>query len=227
MAPPTPADFQAMTSDMLKLIAGGGDIHRWIKDKVDNSEVWSATDFLSGIEREELKAKLDASAAAGGSGASCDADYYKYIKNVSKLHHQREQLKEYLSFIKFDDKTYGAQTAKNSKNLHQMKALYTSQYTVLVDFWINRMRIIYYVILFIYIGILVKNRKYRSKIHIAIAIFLGVYPLVINRIMIWLLSIMEYLFQYTPANAYRNLYNQNINKLEKNDIYLHYTQMPV
>ena len=226
MVIPTTLNFRDMTTEMLELIAGDGDINSWIKAKVDNSADWSATDFLSGIEREEQEANA-ANAAAGGSGASCDADYYRYIKNVSKLHHQREQLKEYLSFIKFDDKTYGAQTAENSKNLHQMKALYTSQYTVLVDFWINRMRIIYYVILFIYIGILVKNRKYRSKIHIAIAIFLGVYPLVINRIMIWLLSIMEYLFQYTPANAYRNLYNQNINKLEKNDIYLHYTQMPV
>ena len=50
--------------------------------------------------------------------------------------------------------------------------------------------------------------------------------LIINHIMVRLLSAMDYMFQYTPANAYRNLYNQNINKLEKEDIYLHYTQIP-
>lgn len=224
MGSATPIDFNEVAKDMIDLIAENKDIDRWIDEKAKiESEAWG-----EGVLKK-MQEKSDVLQTAGGTTADenfCLSHLLKYTYNVAMLQRQRKILEDYLIYVQNDNKIYGTDTAMGSKNLHQMKALYTSQYTILVDFWIKRFRIIYYFILVVYIGILVKNRKYRSKMHIGIAVLLCVYPLIINHIMVRLLSAMDYMFQYTPANAYRNLYNQNINKLEKEDIYVHYTQIP-
>ena len=224
MGSATPIDFNEVAKDMIDLIAENKDIDRWIDEKAKiESEAWG-----EGVLKK-MQEKSDVLQPAGGTTFDenfCLSHLLKYTYNVAMLQRQRKILEDYLIYVQNDNKIYGTDTAMGSKNLHQMKALYTSQYTILVDFWIKRFRIIYYFILVVYIGILVKNRKYRSKMHIGIAVLLCVYPLIINHIMVRLLSAMDYMFQYTPANAYRNLYNQNINKLEKEDIYVHYTQIP-
>jgi hypothetical protein len=224
MGSATPIDFNEVAKDMIELIVENKDIDRWIDEKAKiESEAWG-----EGVLKK-MQEKSDVLQTAGGTTADenfCLSHLLKYTYNVAMLQRQRKILEDYLIYVQNDNKIYGTDTAMGSKNLHQMKALYTSQYTILVDFWIKRFRIIYYFILVVYIGILVKNRKYRSKMHIGIAVLLCVYPLIINHIMVRLLSAMDYMFQYTPANAYRNLYNQNINKLEKEDIYVHYTQIP-
>ena len=224
MGSATPIDFNEVAKDMIDLIAENKDIDRWIDEKAKiESEAWG-----EGVLKK-MQEKSDVLQTAGGTTTDenfCLSHLLKYTYNVAMLQRQRKILADYLIYVQNDNKIYGTDTAMGSKNLHQMKALYTSQYTILVDFWIKRFRIIYYFILVVYIGILVKNRKYRSKMHIGIAVLLCVYPLIINHIMVRLLSAMDYMFQYTPANAYRNLYNQNINKLEKEDIYVHYTQIP-
>uniref|UniRef100_A0A6C0BWI5 Uncharacterized protein n=1 Tax=viral metagenome TaxID=1070528 RepID=A0A6C0BWI5_9ZZZZ len=224
MGSATPIDFNEVAKDMIELIVENKDIDRWIDEKAKiESEAWG-----EGVLKK-MQEKSDVLQPAGGTTFDenfCLSHLLKYTYNVAMLQRQRKILEDYLIYVQNDNKIYGTDTAMGSKNLHQMKALYTSQYTILVDFWIKRFRIIYYFILVVYIGILVKNRKYRSKMHIGIAVLLCVYPLIINHIMVRLLSAMDYMFQYTPANAYRNLYNQNINKLEKEDIYVHYTQIP-
>lgn len=219
--------FNNIAADMINLIAENKDIDLWIQEKAEK-EVgdikWYKADFFDALKlRQGPDAVPD---AVPGAAGQCSPDFLKYLYNVDMLQRQRKILEDYLIYVQNDTKIYGTDTALGSKNLHEMKALYTSQYTILVDFWIKRFRIIYYFILVVYIGILVKNRKYRSKMHIGIAVLLCAYPLIINHIMVRLLSAMDYMFQYTPANAYRNLYNQNINKLEKEDIYVHYTQIP-
>jgi hypothetical protein len=225
MGADTPIDFNEVAKDMIELIVENKDIDRWIDEKAKkDSEAWG-----EGVLKKMQEESKNLQTTGGGTTASeniCLSHLLKYTYNVAMLQRQRKILEDYLIYVQNDNKIYGTDTAMGSKNLHQMKALYTSQYTILVDFWIKRFRIIYYFILVVYIGILVKNRKYRSKMHIGIAVLLCVYPLIINHIMVRLLSAMDYMFQYTPANAYRNLYNQNINKLEKEDIYVHYTQIP-
>ena len=217
-------DFYTIAEKMINIIAENQDIDLWIQEEAEKEgNTWKKADFFKTLkERQEG----DAVTGAVAGEAGCSPDFYTYMYNVDMLQRQRKILEDYLIYVQNDTKIYGTDTALGSETLHQMKALYTSQYTILVDFWIKRFRIIYYFILVVYIGILVKNRKYRSKMHIGIAVLLCAYPLIINHIMVRLLSAMDYMFQYTPANAYRNLYNQNINKLEKEDIYVHYTQIP-
>ena len=223
MTIPEIIDINEISSEMLDVIKGGGNIDIWIKNKIKNIK-------SSNIERINIMDKwikdLDTKIEETTSD-DCQKKYYEYIRNLTKLETQKKILEDYKKYISSDIKNYGINDAENSTNIHQMKALYTSQYTILIKFWIKRFRIIYYLILLCYIGLLVKNRKYKSKPHIAIAILLCAYPLVINHIIIAVLKGMETIFSYTPANAYRNLYNQNINKLEKDDIYLHYTQIPL
>jgi len=214
----------SLSNEILTEIIAGGNIDMWIDEKV---RVWAKdTNKNRKLEREENSNFRNAINTQIATNTGCQG-LNMYINNINKIKRQRKILEEYKKYISSDIKGYGTGDAENSKNLHQMKALYTSQYTILVKFWIKRFRIIYYLILVCYIGILVKNRKYKSKPHIAIAVILCAYPLMINHIMIALLKGMEYIFSYTPANAYRNLFSQNINKLEKDDIYLHYTQVPI
>tara|TARA_Y100000768_G_scaffold307929_4_gene242055 strand:- start:7623 stop:8288 length:666 start_codon:yes stop_codon:yes gene_type:complete len=218
---PKELDHTQVTLDMLRVIIEGGNIDTWIEDKV------KSLDLTKNVRNDELIKWRDHINLEEPGMTDCQKQYHTYIGNLYKLERQKKDLQDYKKYISSDIKNYGTKEAVNSTNLHQMKALYSSQYTILVKFWIHRFRIIYYLILVCYIGLLVKNRKYKSKPHIAIAVILCAYPLVINHIMIALLEGMETIFSYTPANAYRNLYNQNINKLEKDDIYLHYTQIPL
>jgi len=220
--PPSDDVNNSLSNEILTEIIAGRNIDMWIDEKV---RVWAKDNDknrkLEAEENSDFRKAIKTHADKECPGLNV------YINNINKIKRQRKILEEYKKYISSDIKGYGTGDAENSKNLHQMKALYTSQYTILVKFWIKRFRIIYYLILVCYIGILVKNRKYKSKPHIAIAVILCAYPLMINHIMIALLKGMEYIFSYTPANAYRNLFSQNINKLEKDDIYLHYTQVPI
>ena len=206
----------------------GANMNKWI-DKEVETEGQSFADLQIKI----MDSLNDAASAGGEAGAggvdimnTCIKSETKYAFNVKTLENIKARLQYYKSYILKSEGVYDQTLHTNSKSLLQMKAMYTSQYTILVDTWINRIRVLYYLILIIYIGLLVKNRKYRSKPQMAIALVLGAYPLIIDTIMLQLLSIMDEIFKYTPANSYRNLYNQNINKLEKNDVYIHYTQLP-
>ena len=223
MTIPEIIDINEISREMLDVIINGENIDMWIEDKIKNIKSSNIEgDNIMNQWIDDLESKSEEPTIN-----DCQRKYYKYIRNIAQLERQKKILEDYKKYISSDIKNYGTNDAENSTNIHQMKALYTSQYTILIKFWIKRFRIIYYLILLCYIGLLVKNRKYKSKPHIAIAILLCAYPLVINHIIIALLKGMETIFSYTPANAYRNLYNQNINKLEKDDIYLHYTQIPL
>ena len=221
-------DFNNVAKEMIfDLIIQDKDVDLWIEEKIKKEQTtWDKADFFSKLKTDVDEANLVTTSSTTDTPENCLKHFLKYTYNVDMLQRQRKILEDYLIYVQNDTKIYGTDTALGSESLHQMKALYTSQYTILLDFWIKRFRIIYYFILVVYIGILVKNRKYRSKMHIGIAVLLCAYPLIINHIMVRLLSAMDSMFQYTPANAYRNLYNQNINKLEKEDIYVHYTQIP-
>ena len=157
MGSATPIDFNEVAKDMIDLIAENKDIDRWIDEKAKiESEAWG-----EGVLKK-MQEKSDVLQPAGGTTFDenfCLSHLLKYTYNVAMLQRQRKILEDYLIYVQNDNKIYGTDTAMGSKNLHQMKALYTSQYTILVDFWIKRFRIIYYFILVVYIGILVKNRK--------------------------------------------------------------------
>ena len=223
---------QLVVSEVMKemlnnVIVEGKDINVFIEEKIEEkikqqSPVGDVIDRRQQIKnlKQQIQEKID-------GNNECKKEFYRFFKMNMELQNLRKKFIGLKDSKIYDKNKVAKEDADNSKNIHQMKALYTSQYTILVKIWINRFRILYYIILLVYIGLFLKNRKYRSKLNISIAILLCVYPLIINHIMIEVLKIMDTIFSYTPANAYRNLFNQNINKLEKNDIYLHYTQIPL
>tara|TARA_Y100000741_G_C18162875_1_gene521936 strand:+ start:124 stop:816 length:693 start_codon:yes stop_codon:yes gene_type:complete len=224
---------QLVVSDVMKemlekVIIEGKDIDIFVEEKIETTVETSSAATMKELKKkfaDDIQNKLDDTSDKKLN--KCQKEYYRFFKLNMELRNLRNKFTDVKNSIIYDKNKVAKEDADNSKNIHQMKALYTSHYTILVKIWINRFRILYYIVLSFYIVLFLKNRKYRSKLHLSIFILLCIYPLIINHIMIEVLKIMDTIFSYTPANAYRNLFNQNINKLEKNDIYLHYTQIPL
>tara|TARA_B100000674_G_scaffold414176_1_gene362976 strand:+ start:489 stop:1262 length:774 start_codon:yes stop_codon:yes gene_type:complete len=86
---------------------------------------------------------------------------------------------------------------------------------------------IYVLVTITYIVFFVRAKKYRSRLDILILISVILYPFVINTIMAYILGLLDYIFSLAPVNAYRNLYNENINlsTSRDDDIYLHYSKV--
>ena len=110
---------------------------------------------------------------------------------------------------------------------NKRKAYYQTDYIDSIKYYKTRIHIIYWIVALIYFGVFVKNQMYKSKIQIGILIAIVMYPFVINSIMLKLIALLKYIFKLTPANVYRNLYSQDINKSSDKDdgIYVHYSRV--
>lgn len=110
---------------------------------------------------------------------------------------------------------------------NKRKAIYNLDYVNNIQKMKETIYTIYVIMSLIYIVFFIRAKKYRSKLEILILILVILYPFFINKLMKYILGILDYVFKLAPVNAYRNLYDNNINlsTSRDNDIYMHYSKV--
>lgn len=116
---------------------------------------------------------------------------------------------------------------KGAKLTNKRKAFYQNDYINMAKYYKSRFRGIYFILALVYLALMFKKKKYKEYKYWGIFAGIVIYPFVINIIMIKLIALIEKIFRFTPVNAYRNLYSQDINKSTDNDnkIFVHYTNV--
>ncbi len=110
---------------------------------------------------------------------------------------------------------------------NKRKALYNLDYVNNIEKIKDTIFTIYIIVTFIYIVFFIRAKRYKSRVEILILIGVILYPFLINYVMKYILGLLDYIFTLAPVNAYRNIYNQDINLTTSNDddIYLHYSRV--
>lgn len=110
---------------------------------------------------------------------------------------------------------------------NKRKAIYNLDYVNNMNKMKDRIYSIYVIMTLIYIVFFIRAKKYQSRLDILILISMILYPFLINYIMKYVLGILDYIFSLTPVNAYRNIYDNDINLSSSDDdaIYLHYSRI--
>jgi len=129
--------------------------------------------------------------------------------------------------LKNDDITEKIKDISGVELTNKRKAYYNLDYIKNMQKIKDNIYSIYVLVTITYIVFFVRAKKYRSRLNILILIGVILYPFVINRIMGYILGLLDYIFSLAPVNAYRNLYNENINlsTSRDDDIYLHYSKV--
>ena len=110
---------------------------------------------------------------------------------------------------------------------NKRKAIYNLDYVNNMNKMKDGIYSIYVIMTLIYIVFFIRAKKYQSRLDILILISMILYPFLINYIMKYILGILDYIFSLTPVNAYRNIYDNDINLSSSDDdaIYLHYSRV--
>ena len=129
--------------------------------------------------------------------------------------------------LKNDDITEKIKDISGVELTNKRKAYYNLDYIKNMQKIKDNIYSIYVLVTITYIVFFIRAKKYRSRLNILILIGVILYPFVINRIMGYILGLLDYIFSLAPVNAYRNLYNENINlsTSRDDDIYLHYSKV--
>ena len=86
----------------------------------------------------------------------------------------------------------------------------------------------YILLVIIFLLLMFKKQKYKEYKFWGIFLLIMLYPYFINYIMLKLIGNIKFVFNHlTPVNSYRNLYNQDVNQSDREDIDLtyHYTYL--
>ena len=159
-------------------------------------------------KRDALNTSVDLLEILEGSPNVSASDYYK-LKN--------KDLTEKIADISGIDLTNKRKAIYNLDYVNNMQKVKDGFYSV------------YVIMTLIYIVFFIRAKKYKSRLDILILISMILYPLFINYIMKYILGLLDYIFSFTPINAYRNLYDNDINLSSSDDdeIYLHYSRVKV
>lgn len=168
--------------------------------------------ILSDLQRKydrniaAINSGKDLLAILEGSPNVTAADYYK-LKN--------KDITEKIADISGIELTNKRKAIYNLDYVNNMKKMQDGIYSI------------YVIMTLIYIVFFIRAKKYRSRLDILILICIILYPFLINYIMKYILGILDYIFSLTPVNAYRNIYDNDINLSSSDDdaIYLHYSRI--
>lgn len=110
---------------------------------------------------------------------------------------------------------------------NKRKALYNLDYVNNMEKMKDGVYTIYIIMTLIYIVFFIRAKKYKSNIEIIILICMILYPFLIYHVMKYILGILDYIFSLTPVNAYRNMYDNDINlsTSRDDDIHVHYSKV--
>lgn len=87
---------------------------------------------------------------------------------------------------------------------------------------------VYILLVFVFLILMFQKGKYKEYKFWGIFLLICLYPYFINYIMLKIITNIKFIFNhFTPVNSYRNLYNQDVNKSDSEDIDLsyHYTYL--
>lgn len=87
---------------------------------------------------------------------------------------------------------------------------------------------VYILLVFVFLILMFQKGKYKEYKFWGIFLLICLYPYFINYIMLKIITNIKFIFNhFTPVNSYRNLYNQDVNKSDREDIDLsfHYTYL--
>lgn len=87
---------------------------------------------------------------------------------------------------------------------------------------------VYILLVFVFLILMFQKGKYKEYKFWGIFLLICLYPYFINYIMLKIITNIKFIFNhFTPVNSYRNLYNQDVNKTDREDIDLsfHYTYL--
>ena len=110
---------------------------------------------------------------------------------------------------------------------NKRKALYNLDYVNNMEKMKDGVYTIYIIMTLIYIVFFIRAKKYKSNIEIIILICMILYPFLIYHVMKYILGVLDYIFSLTPVNAYRNMYDNDINlsTSRDDDIHVHYSKV--
>lgn len=110
---------------------------------------------------------------------------------------------------------------------NKRKALYNLDYVNNMEKMKDGVYTIYIIMTLIYIVFFIRAKKYKSNLEIMVLICMILYPFLIYFVMKYILGILDYIFSLTPVNAYRNMYNNDINlsTSRDDDIHVHYSKV--
>ena len=117
---------------------------------------------------------------------------------------------------------------KNANKTNNRKIEYEIHYLERVKKYRKTFLAIYYVLVFVFLLLMFKKQKYKEAKFWVFFIIICLYPYFINFIMLKLINGLKFFFyNFTPVNAYRNLYDQNINNRTDSleDITFHYSYL--
>ena len=110
---------------------------------------------------------------------------------------------------------------------NKRKALYNLDYVNNMEKMKDGVYTIYIIMTLIYIVFFIRAKKYKSNLEIIILICMILYPFLIYHVMKYILGVLDYIFSLTPVNAYRNMYDNDINlsTSRDDDIHVHYSKV--
>lgn len=117
---------------------------------------------------------------------------------------------------------------KNANKTNNRKIEYELHYLEKVKKYRKTFLGIYYILVFVFLLLMFKKQKYKESKFWVLFIVICLYPYFINFIMLKIINGLKFFFyNFTPVNAYRNLYDQNINNKRDSleDITYHYTYL--
>lgn len=117
---------------------------------------------------------------------------------------------------------------KNANKTNNRKIEYELHYLEKVKKYRKTFLAIYYFLVFVFLLLMFKKQKYKESKFWILFIIICLYPYFINFIMLKIINGLKFFFyNFTPVNAYRNLYDQNINNKRDSleDITYHYTYL--
>ena len=116
----------------------------------------------------------------------------------------------------------------NILKVNQRKTHYELQGLKSIRSYRSTFMSIYILLVFVFLILMFQKKKYKEYKFWGIFLFIVLYPYFINYIMLNLITTIKFAFNhFTPVNSYRNLYNQDVNKTDREDIDLtyHYTYL--
>ena len=204
--------------------------------------------------KAELLEHIKVSAAAEGASPTLEKDYYTTINTRKKdaiLEDLQQKFDRQMSIVTDTRDLYQALSGsenvdasdyyilKNNDIEEQLKdisgleltnkrkALYNLDYVKNMEKIKDGVYTIYIIMTLIYIVFFIRAKKYKSNLEIIILICMILYPFLIYHVMKYIVGILDYIFSLTPVNAYRNMYDNDINMSTSrdNDINVHYSKV--
>jgi len=150
------------------------------------------------------------------------------LKIYEDLKNEKSQPSTTTYYIeKADDITTRINDINNVDDTENRKAYYINDYIDVVKYWQNSIFFIYWILVVIYFAFLIREKKYKSKLHVGLFVGVVVYPFLIDRLINKILDAIAYVLHFTPASIYFGLYKKAANiEVQKDDkVYVHYTQL--